>query len=178
MIIPLAIPNTSYELPSQATGQSNVVVKLRVERGDGTGSAAEFVMDDLSIVEQILPLAISSTNAPSSTSVVVDFNQEVTQATAEDKANYSLDNGISVVSASRTATNQVTLTTSAMSNANYQLTVNNVEDAASTTPAVNLTSAFSYVEPLSITAVQVLSKTSVEVSFNLNVDQTTAETNC
>ncbi len=165
-----------YELPSQASGQSNVIVKLKVERGDGSGSAAEFVMDDVSVVEQILPLAISSTSAPSSTSVVVNFNQEVTQATAEDIANYSLDNGISVVSASRTATNQVTLTTSAMPNANYQLAVNNVEDAASTTPVVNLTSTFSYVEPLSITAIQVLSKNSVEVSFNLNLDQSTAET--
>ncbi|KYG84041.1 hypothetical protein AWW67_02695 [Roseivirga seohaensis] len=164
-----------YELPSQASGQANVIVKLKVERGDGSGSAAEFVMDDVSIVEQILPLAISSTNAISSTSVVVNFNQEVTQVTAEDKTNYSLDNGISVVSASRTTTNQVTLTTSVMPNANYQLTVNNVEDAASSTPAVNLASTFSYVEPLSITAVQVLSKNSVELSFNLNLDQTTAE---
>ncbi|WP_323755777.1 Ig-like domain-containing protein, partial [Roseivirga sp.] len=165
-----------YELPSQATGQSNVVVKLKVERGDGAGSAAEFVMDDMSIVEQVLPLTISTTNAPSSTSVVVNFNQEVTQATAEDKANYSLDKGVTVVSASRTATNKVTLTTSVMANANYQLTVNNVEDAASNTPAVNLTSSFSYVEPLSITAVRVLSKNSIEASFNLNLDQTTAET--
>tara|TARA_R110001599_G_scaffold145336_2_gene327752 strand:+ start:6566 stop:13246 length:6681 start_codon:yes stop_codon:yes gene_type:complete len=165
-----------YTLPSQATGQNNVVIKLTVGRGDGSGSAAEFVMDDVSVVEQVLPLAISSISAPTSTSVVVNFNQEVTQATAEDKTNYGLDNGITVVSASRTATNQVTLTTSVMPNANYQLTVNNVEDAASTTPAVNLTSAFSYVEPLSITSVEVLSKNSIEVSFNLNLDQTTAET--
>ncbi|KYG83865.1 lamin tail domain-containing protein [Roseivirga echinicomitans] len=165
-----------YELPNQATGQSNVVVKLKVERGDGAGSAAEFVIDDVSIVEQVLTLAVSSTTAPSSTSLVVNFNQEVTEATAEDKRNYSLDKGVKVVSASRTATNKVTLTTSVMQNANYQLTVNNVEDAASSTPAVNLTSAFSYVEPLSITAVRALSKNSVEVSFNLNLDQTTAET--
>ncbi|MGW8122552.1 Ig-like domain-containing protein [Roseivirga echinicomitans] len=165
-----------YELPSEASGQSNVVVKLKVERGDGSGSVAEFVMDDLSIVEQILPLAISSTSAPTSTSVLINFNQEVTKASAETVANYSLDNGITVISASRTATNQVTLSTSVMPNANYQLTVNNVEDATSSTPAVNLASTFSYVEALSITAIRVLSKNSVEVAFNLNLDQATAET--
>lgn len=166
----------NYELPSQATGQSNVIVKFKVERGGGAGSAAEFVMDDLTIVEQVLPLAISTITAISSTSVVVNFNQEVTQATAEITSNYNLNNGINIVSASRTATNQVTLTTSVMPNANYQLTVNNVEDTASSTPAVNLTSDFSYVEPLSITAIRVISKNSVEASFNLNLDKNTAET--
>ncbi len=165
-----------YELPVAASGESNVIIKMTVGRGSGSGSVAEFVMDDISIDEQLLALDISSVTAPSATSVVVTFNQEVTQATAETIANYSIDNGISVTAASRTAVNEVTLTTSTMSNNNYTLTVNNVEDAASNTPASNLQEGFTFAEALSITSTTVTDKNTLELLFNLDLDETSAET--
>lgn len=165
-----------YELPTSASGASNVIVRLTAERGSGSGSAAELVLDDFSIEEQILPLSISNTTANSATQVVVAFKQEATQLTAEQTANYSIDNGITVSNASRTSSSEVTLTTSALPNNNYQLTVNNVEDAASNTAAANLTSNFSFVTPLAIESVTVLDENSIEVDFNLNLEQTSAET--
>ena len=165
-----------YELPVAASGESNTVIRITASRGSGSGSAAELVIDDLSIEEQVLPLAISGVSATAATEVVVTFNQDVSQATAENAANYTLNNGISVSSASLSASNQVTLTTSNMPNNNYELTVNNVEDLASNTPANNLQGTFSYIEALSISNVSVLSKNSLEVTFNLDLDETSAET--
>jgi hypothetical protein len=166
----------TYAPPLQASSQSNVVVKITIARGSGSGSAAELVMDDFLIEQVLTPLGINSASAIDATTVVIDFNQEVTQTTAEDITNYSLDNGIVVNSASRTAINQVTLVTTSMGNANYQLTVNGVEDAASNTAANNLTDSFDYINALSVSALSVTTKNSLEVTFNQDLDETTAET--
>ncbi|PIQ48913.1 MAG: hypothetical protein COW03_07525 [Cytophagales bacterium CG12_big_fil_rev_8_21_14_0_65_40_12] len=166
----------TYSPPAQAASQSNVVVKITMARGDGAGSAAELVMDDFLIEQVLTPLAINSAAATDATTVVVNFNQEVTQITAENIANYAINNGIVVNSASRIAANQVRLSTTAMANANYQLTVNGVADAASNTPANNLTAGFNYVNPLAVNTTNVISKNTLEISFNQDLDETTAET--
>ncbi len=166
----------TYDLHASASGASNVVVRITAARGSGSGSAAELVMDDFTIDEVNIPLDISSTTATSNTTVVVTFNQEVTQVTAENTNNYVIDNSISVSGATRTAINEVTLTTSTMANNNYELTVNNVEDAATTTPASDLRSNFSFVEPLSISSTTVIDENTLQVDFNLNLDETSAET--
>lgn len=165
-----------YELPLAATGKSNVVVRIAASRGNGSGSAAELVMDDFRIEAQVRPLAISSTSTPNASSLVITFNQEVTQTTAELATNYAINNGVRVISATRTTSNEVTLATSNMSNNNYLLTVNSVEDAATNTPATNLIHDFSFVVPLSISTLSVTDKNTIEVDFNLDVEETTAET--
>lgn len=164
-----------YEPPAQSASQANVVVRISVARGDGTGSAAEFVMDDLLIEQQVTPLAISSVSANTNNTVTVQFNQAVSQASAENIANYAINNGISVQSATRTAANQVVLTTSAMFNSNYQLTINGVQDLATSTPSVNLIANYSYINPLSVVSINPLSKNSLEVIFNENLDETSAQ---
>uniref|UniRef100_UPI0040488046 hypothetical protein n=1 Tax=Roseivirga sp. TaxID=1964215 RepID=UPI0040488046 len=146
----------TYSPPAQAASQSNVVVKITMARGDGAGSAAELVMDDFLIEQVLTPLGINSASATDATTVVVNFNQEVTQPTAENIANYALSNGIVVNTASRIAANQVRLGTTAMVNSNYLMTVNGVQDAASNTPANNLTVGFSYVNPLAVNTTNVI----------------------
>ncbi|PWL30858.1 lamin tail domain-containing protein [uncultured Roseivirga sp.] len=165
-----------YELPVNSSGESNVVVRLFAERGDGAGSAAELVMDDFSIVEQVLPLALNSVVANNANTVVVTFNQEVDQASAETTNNYAIDNGITISSANRTASNEVTLTTSTMPNNNYELTVNGVSNTGSTSSAVNLKESFNYIEPLSIAGITVQNKNTLLVDFNLNLEEVAAET--
>ena len=60
------------------------------------------------------------------------FSESVTQASAENTSNYSLDNGAGILTASLDADNKtVTLTTSALTgNILYSLTANNVKDFA------------------------------------------------
>ncbi|MEC7752865.1 MAG: lamin tail domain-containing protein [Bacteroidota bacterium] len=165
-----------YELPTAANGENNVIVRITASRGDGSGSAAELVMDDFTIEEQVLPLAISNTTAIDANTVEVTFNQPVEQVTAETVGNYAIDNGVSVTTASRSSSQVVRLTTSGMVNNNYTLTVNGVEDEATNTAANNLQSSFSYVVPLAIESISVVDKNTLLVDFNLNVEQTTAET--
>ncbi len=76
------------------------------------------------------PPTISNVSGSCSTNQVsVFFSEDVDQTTAETSSNYALDNGATIISASRTATNTVTLTTSALIDlTTYTLTVNNVED--------------------------------------------------
>jgi len=62
-------------------------------------------------------------------SVVVIFNEPVTAATAENAANYAIDQGVGVTSASLAADGKtVTLTTTAMGEHDYTLTVSGVQD--------------------------------------------------
>jgi len=166
----------TYDLPATASNESNVIVRITVTRGSGSGSAAELVIDDFTIEEQTVPLAISSVSASSATSILITFNQEVTQATAEVATNYTINNNITVSNAVRNGTNQVTLTTSSMPNNNYQISVNNVRDAATGTPASNLQENFSFVTPLSISSTNIVDKNTIELFFNLNLEEVSAET--
>lgn len=165
-----------YELPVSASGESDIIVRLVASRGDGSGSSAELVMDDFSIEEQTLPLAISNVSATDANTVEVTFNQEVDQTTAETAGNYIIDNNITVSSASKTSSNVVRLTTSTLINNNYQLTVNNVEDATTNTPSVNLEDDFTFITPLTIESITVLDKNTLLVDFNLDLDESSAET--
>ena len=65
-----------------------------------------------------------------STNIMVLFNEEVDEATAEDVSNYSIDNDIVVESISQHAFNkaQVNITVSEMSFGDFLMTINNVMD--------------------------------------------------
>jgi hypothetical protein len=64
-----------------------------------------------------------------STNVKVMFNEEVEAATAEDVANYSINNGVNIEAATQHAFNkaQINLTVTELSG-DYQLTVQNIKD--------------------------------------------------
>jgi endonuclease I len=66
-----------------------------------------------------------------STNVKVMFNEEVEAATAEDVANYSINNGVNIEAATQHAFNkaQINLTVTELSG-DYQLTVQNIKDLA------------------------------------------------
>ncbi len=77
------------------------------------------------------PPTIQSVTAISDTQVDVTFNEPVDQTLAETSANYAVDGGISVNSATRDAGNTalVHLTTGSMTNGTtYSITINNIED--------------------------------------------------
>lgn len=165
----------TYDIDASAANQSNVVIKIKVERGSGSGSVAELIIDDLTITNQVAPLAISSASTISSTSVLITFNQEVSKSTAEKAANFAINNGIMVNEANQTSNNQVTLSTSTMVNNNYQVTVNDVEDIATNSPATNLQSDFTFIRALAISSTKILDKNTIELLFNLDLDVNSAE---
>ncbi|MBT3193948.1 MAG: hypothetical protein HN341_15495 [Verrucomicrobia bacterium] len=70
--------------------------------------------------------------------VTVHFNKAVSQASAENTANYSIDNGIAVTNASLSANGRlVTLTTTVQTpGMTHTITMNDIEDGSAPTPLV------------------------------------------
>ena len=94
-----------------------------------------YFFDDFTLtvtsIPDTAPPSVSGASAISTTSVDVAFNEDLDQVTSEDPSNYSINGGISVISAQRDASDLsiIHLTTSALTNGvRYTLTVNNVED--------------------------------------------------
>ena len=109
--------------------------------------------------------SVTATGAPNE--VVVVYSEAVDQVTAADAANYSVDNGITVSSASLSADlRTVTLTTSDHSEGlTYTLTVNSVLDRASApnTIASDTTASYVYVDALIVSILSVASGESYAV---------------
>jgi hypothetical protein len=88
-----------------------------------------------SLVTQVAaPLTVAAAGEPiwiqtTQTNVLVAFSDLLDPATATNRANYSLDNGASIVSAALVASNEVLLATSVLNpSTSYTLTVRNVLD--------------------------------------------------
>lgn len=133
--------------------------------------------DDIAVAQ---PPAISSVNANSTTQLDVIFNEEVDQTTAETAANYSVNNGVgAAATATLDGSNKalVHLTFSNNFAASNTLSVNNVADLSGNAITVTQNANFSLdVAPPTLTSLQVLSGTSLDLTFSESVDQTTAET--
>lgn len=79
--------------------------------------------------------------------VVVQFSEYVDQTSARTTGNYSISDAITVSGASLGSDGRtVTLTTSALAEKTYTLTVNNVKDLKGNTIAANSQKTFTYVE--------------------------------
>jgi len=111
-----------------------------------TGKTLTMGANTLTVVGNILGGGSISANAPymttigvlSTTQVDVKFSESVSLATSQNAANYGVDNGVSVLSAVRDASDNslVHLTLSTLAdNTTYQLTVSNVQDLGGTTIA-------------------------------------------
>lgn len=165
----------TYELPSDASGKQHVIVKLVAERGDGSGSSAELVIDDFSVESQILPLELISAEATSNQVVALIFNQPISQASAERLENYTVNKGVSIETAQFVAPNSVRLLTSTLSNSNYRVNAFNIQDTLTNIPSDTLIADFSFVESLQVVETKVINKRIIELKFNLELDQLSAE---
>ena len=109
----------------------------------------KFFFDDVSIsplVVDVIPPSIDSVAVLTATSIDIYFDEAVDLSTASISTNYTIDNGISVLSAARDAVDfkLVHLSLSSMqSGSSYNLTVNAVEDL-NNNASVNLISSFNY----------------------------------
>jgi len=82
-----------YELPSAAANEANVIVKMVVKRGPGSGAAAELIMDDFTIQEKRPSLQVEQLTFVNPTELEVRFNQAVEKASAEKTVHYSMNYG-------------------------------------------------------------------------------------
>ncbi len=163
-----------YELPPEANGKSQVVVRLTAERGRGSGSAAELIIDDFTIESQELPIEIISAQATSKNSVVVNFNQPISKESAERVINYSINPGVVISEARLITSNTIRLSTSSLENGHYSILVSGLESVSGEITSDTLNTNFTFIEPLEVLEVKVLDQRTLALTFNLELDDSLA----
>lgn len=165
----------TFDLPNEASGKENVLLRLAAARGSGSGSAAELVIDDFSIEAQVLPVALIAAEALSSDSLQLRFNQPLTKSSAETLSNYFVADSVKINSAILIEPNLVQLVTSPLKNGAYQISVTDIEGTDGSRAPATLVANFTFVEILRILAVKVLDEQTIELVFNLALDKASAE---
>ncbi len=104
------------------------------------------VLDSFTMINgaDVTPPTILAADAGDATTVFVTYSERVDAATAEDPANYAIDQGIVVVDASHdSGLNRTTLTTSELTDGlSYTVTVNDVTDLEGNVIATDSTAPF------------------------------------
>lgn len=132
-----------------------------------------FNFDDISVIasSQVDSVIVTSEN-----SATVFFNQEVEETTSENTGNYSVDNSISLASATRDASNfdEVDLVFNEnLTSLTYQLSTSGIQDEFSSTAQTTAsTFDFDYLVMELDTAIT-LSDSTIQVTYNQYVDETT-----
>ncbi|MEP0366568.1 MAG: lamin tail domain-containing protein [Cyclobacteriaceae bacterium] len=175
--------------PSAAVldGSDNSKVKLTFANPFSEGVTYELAASDIENVDQnsnfsgsanfdfVIPLVIQSSSVQSETELLVTFNKDLDQATTETTNNYSVDGGVgNPSSALLQADGQSVLLTfaTAFQDADYTLTVSNVEDTDGNEVNVSgNTSSFSYL-PMTIAGAEQVDYENIRVGFNQKVDDT------
>ncbi|PIU61132.1 MAG: hypothetical protein COS84_11545, partial [Armatimonadetes bacterium CG07_land_8_20_14_0_80_40_9] len=126
------------------------------------------------------PPTVSSATATDANQVEVLFNENLDLFSANDKNNYAIDNGITVLSAQLQGDFKTVLltTTTLTEGISYTLTVTGVKDEAGnpiTTP-VNKSFSGPDTTPPEVLSAQAFTYTEVEITFSEELDETTAET--
>ena len=121
---------------------------------------------------------ITLVNVLANNRVEVLFNEQLEETSATTLSNYSIDNGINIISAELDETGQVVrlTTTEHHSNQTYVLTINNVADASPNNNQIGTNTQYTYqyrepdTVPPTIKRVDVIDDTHVKVTFSELVD--------
>ncbi|RTR37896.1 DNRLRE domain-containing protein [Shewanella canadensis] len=112
------------------------------------------VQDKFTITKglDILPPELVSVEAIETIQIRVDFSENITSTSANNPANYQLDNGAVVLWAQLSANQrEVTLTTSALTPSQlYTLTVNGIEDISLNTIVADTQQTFTYINLITV----------------------------
>lgn len=130
---------------------------------------------------EYLQLSLSSLETISESVIKISFNDNLDQVSAENVANYFIDNSIgSPVSAELDPADASVVSLNLGSNlsplTDYTLTYGGINnDNLNSEIAAGSAEEFTYIVPLIVDDITVLSRNSMEVSFNLELDQSTSE---
>ena len=129
----------SYTIDHVTRSLDGDLFSVEVTNNSGSATSMEALLTVIDL-DDILPTIDSAVRGRLDDAVVrVTFSEPVTEPTAQDAANYSIDNGVSVNAAVPASNNlSVTLATSAITQGTtYTLTINNVEDVVGNAVAPN-----------------------------------------
>ena len=126
----------------------------------------------------VIPVVIDSAAAQSESTLLVMFNKSLNETIAEDALNYSLSGGLGNPTDAvwQDGNQSVALTFSQdFADDSYVLTINDLEDLDGNVIADNSTVEFVYLH-LDIISVTQVDDQSIRITFNQEVDESTAET--
>ena len=125
--------NTSYTYTVSAISLNNVASSFSTE------------ITIYTLIDVTAPLLVDAIDSKNSESVILEFSEDLDKASAETATNYTIDNGITVISASLDG-KFVTLTTSTMADGvTNTVTVNNVKDNSSAMNTIAANSQDSFI---------------------------------
>ena len=158
---------------------SNVKDRAPVPNIIGVNNTLSYIYHE---VDKIAP-AIYTVRMKDDMHVEIFYTEPVEQTSAENTANYSINNNIRINSATLNEAGQVVVleTTPHLSGFTYTLTVNHVNDLAYPPNGIAANSSYSYTYtpedrvPPSLLLVDILDATHVDVTFNEDVDRVSAE---
>ncbi|HAP60981.1 MAG TPA: hypothetical protein DCR93_16260, partial [Cytophagales bacterium] len=155
------------ELPDSLTRVESVLIRWSVSRGDGSGSAARWLMDDVSLREA--GPRLTSLSASDQNTLVATWDAELDSSSATTLANYTLS-GDSLLGAvwSSDHPNQVILSTSNLANGTQYLTVNSITSAGGDLRTEPDSLAFSYLQ-LQVDSAVIYSDTAFWLQANQNL---------
>lgn len=133
-------------------------------------------------VTDVTPPTISSVNLNSATNLSLTYSEKVEKNSAEDLSNYQISNGVTIHSIVLDSNEKIVhLITSPHQPGTYTVTVNNVTDLALSPNMIEPNSSYIYqfipddtTSPM-ITAVQILDATHIDITFNEEIEKTSAE---
>jgi len=137
--------NSVYQTPPTSLGESGTVFYCRIVNAYGSTNSA---LATLTVTpDGTKPTLLSAGSLGSPQVLTVIFSEPVEAASALNSLNYTLNNGVTVLSAVfGPDTQTIVLTTTPMvSGVGYTLTVNNVRDRAATPNAILPNSQFAFV---------------------------------
>ena len=124
--------DSTYALPNVSLADHGATFRCVVSNSSGTVTSSSATLTVLG--DTTRPTIVSVVSLGDSTKLTILYSEPVAAPSATTPSNYSINNGVTVSSASFAGdTRTIVLTTSAMSpSVTYTLTVNNVRDRAST----------------------------------------------
>lgn len=169
---------------SPADNNASFTVKVSNTNSDGTLNSVTSNPAVLTVKADLTaPTIVSTTVSNDFQHVTLVFSKPITEETAQAVANYAIDQGLSVSSATLSTNDNKTviLTTSPQSyNTTYSITLNNIKDRSFTGNSIAANSKVTFTSPvLTITGAGALQSTNgvtsdVGINFSLPVDPATA----
>ena len=169
--------------PHQAGSYSIVVNNVKDLASNPNTIAANTSYDYVYVPDDYTPPTMTEVRSEDGTHVDITFSEEIERASAEDIANFQINNGITVQQISLDQNNRIVhLVTSAHeSGETYVLTVNNIRDISVQHNKIAANSSISYtyyaddnIKPF-IYSVNIRNENLVDVVFSEKIDQTSAE---
>ncbi|MEL6533887.1 MAG: lamin tail domain-containing protein [Bacteroidota bacterium] len=176
-----AFPNEDFvayerflvDLPDSLTEHEKVLVRWTVSRGEGSGSAARWLLDAVTLQEAGPKL--SSVVVANKNTLVASWDSDLDSASATALANFALSSG-TIVSAdwSSQAPQQVTFSTTDLPDGTQFLRVNSITSAAGNTRTEPDSFSFSYLQ-LALDSLVIFSDSLIWLQANQNLALPTSQ---